>query len=271
MKNALYTTFNDAFLETGATMIYSFLDNNKWFEGDIIILHDEGDNCKFSDENKNILKKFSDKIKFKQVNSKDYAPIFENFPRLTQKHFKSSFYKLEMMKKDEYDIKFYIDADVCFNDSVEELFKIETDKIKAFMCRDICSNNYGSYNVSLKTDEDYANMGFLIIDGRKLTENDYSNIFKFCSTITFNDYKNKRSFKGVFGDQDCLNEYFADAALLPALVYDANITQINKDNIDKVKIFHYYGAGRKPWDCDLKSNAFDIWYRNNYFVRKKLY
>ena len=29
MKNALYTTFNDAFLETGATMIYSFLDNNK--------------------------------------------------------------------------------------------------------------------------------------------------------------------------------------------------------------------------------------------------
>ena len=56
MKNALYTTFNDAFLETGATMIYSFLDNNKWFEGDIIILHDEGDNCKFSDENKNILK-----------------------------------------------------------------------------------------------------------------------------------------------------------------------------------------------------------------------
>lgn len=33
-----------------------------------------------------------------------------------------------MMKKDEYDIKFYIDADVCFNDSVEELFKIETKK-----------------------------------------------------------------------------------------------------------------------------------------------
>ena len=89
MKNALYTTFNDAFLETGATMIYSFFFFFKWFEGDIIILHDEGDNCKFSDENKNILKKFSDKVKFKQVNSKDYAPIFENFPRLTQKHFKS--------------------------------------------------------------------------------------------------------------------------------------------------------------------------------------
>ena len=33
MKNALYTTFNDAFLETGATMIYSFLDNNSKDEG----------------------------------------------------------------------------------------------------------------------------------------------------------------------------------------------------------------------------------------------
>ena len=37
---ALYTTFNDNYIEMGSNMIFSFLYNNPWFNGDIIILCD---------------------------------------------------------------------------------------------------------------------------------------------------------------------------------------------------------------------------------------
>ena len=267
MKYAIYTTFNENFLETGATMIYSFLHTNQWYDGDIIVLCDEGENCPFSNENMEKLKRISEKITFLKVNSKDYSDVFNNFSSCVEKHFKSSFYKLEMFKKnDDYDVKMYIDADVCFCSDVRELFEVYKTNDKAFLCRDIVSPNCCSFDITKMTENDYANLGFMLLNCKEISNDEYDKIIEICSTIKSDDFKNLLSAKGRYGEQDFLNEYLKDAIIIPSLIYDCNPNYYNQNT----KIIHYYGAGRKPWDCEQTLPGFNEFYKNYFFVNKLL-
>lgn len=269
-KIALYTFFDDNFFEYGFTMIHSFLITNKWFNGDIFILSDNGENCSLSENNINLLKKLYKNTYQYKIDIDVYNPIFKNFLKVDRKEFKASFYKIEMFKKDDYDFKMYIDADVCFNGNIEELFSVNYKSAFALMCRDRVCTNYLEKEVALKTDNDYANMGFLFIDGSKLNEGDYDKIINGCSSIKNTDYKNKHTFRGVYGDQDCLNEFIKNTIIVPAVIYDAPADCINSDNIKEVKIIHYYGATQKPWSCNRDMFAFQPWYKNYFLAMKRL-
>ena len=266
MKYAIYTTFNENFLETGATMIYSFLQTNKWYNGDIIVLCDEGENCPFSEDSMKKLKKISEKISFLIVDSKEYTEVFDNFSSCREKHFKSSFYKLELFKKDDYDVKMYIDADVCFCSDVKELFEVYKTEHKSFLCRDIISKNCNSEVVEKKTINDYANLGFMLLNCKKITDNEFNEVLSYCKNIKVDDFKNSGSWRGRLGEQDFLNEYLNDAIMLPASIYDCNPRFYDENT----KIIHYYGKGRKPWDCIEREEAFNEFYRNYFFVSKIL-
>ena len=269
-KIALYTFFGDNFFEYGFTMLYSFLTNNQWFKGDIYILSDNGENCSLSDEKIKILQKLYSKISRYQVNIDEYKGIFSNLSNMNRKEFRASFYKFEMFKKDEYDFKYYIDADTCFNGSVEGLFSEEAKKYPVFMCKDNVSSDYFSEELTEKTDEDYANLGFLLLNGAFLHDDDFSKLVDRCEKIKPGTFKNRHTFNGVCGDQDCINEFVKDAVLLPALVYDGFTGRITTENIDKVKTFHFYGNGLKPWDCRTEYPAFFVWYRYYFLAMQKL-
>jgi len=264
MKNAIYTTFNENFLETGATMLYSFLNANPWYDGDILILYDDGENCPFSEENMKKIRKLSEKIKFNKINSKEYSEISKNFP-LYKKKYHLCLYKLEMFKKnDDYDVKFYIDADVCFCQDVKELFDIYITDEKAFLCRDICSSNCCSLGIDKMTENDYANLGFMLLNCKKISDDEYSKIFELCSKIKMEDFKNLKSSRGLYGEQDFFNDYLKDAILLPEIIYNCNPRFYN----ERTKIIHYYGEGRKPWDCSEVCPAFNEFYKNYFFATK---
>ena len=270
MENVvLYTFFDDEFFEYGYTMIYSFIKTNPWFKGDIIILCDNGENCCLSDKNFEKVRKFYNRTILKKIDIETYNKIFANFPSLSRKSFKASFYKLEMLRKDNYAYKLYIDADTCFNASVEELFNGSiADGSYGLMARDCVSSNYTSEEITEKTDADYGNMGFLLINGNMLEDNDYEKVIEKCSTIKSGDYLNKHTFRGVYPDQDCLNEFLTNIKLVPALIYDAPAHHLNIDTMEKAKILHYYGI--KPWSEYGAYKSFYIWYKWYFFAMKKL-
>ena len=174
-----------------------------------------------------------------------------------------------MLKKDDYDYKLYLDADTCFNGSIEELFKND-NPFSYFMCRDIVDNKYKTNTVCIKTNDDYANMGFLLVNCNNISDNEYENIVKKCETIKEEDFKNKLSFKGLYGDQDCLNDILERVVLIPALTYDANVTSVTLDNINNTKIVHFYGIKRKPWDYIDLYFGFFIWYRWYFLCNRRI-
>ena len=269
-KVALYTFFNDSFFEYGFTMLYSFIENNKWFTGDIFIFSDDGENSSLSEENVETLKKLYNRIFLYKINVSDYKGIFDNFNALNRKEFRASFYKFEMFKKSDYDFKYFVDADTCFNASVEELFSEDCKKYPIFMCRDNVCDEYFAEEISEKTDNDYANLGFLVINELFLHDDDFSKLVLGSEKIKPEMFKNRHSFRGQCGDQDCLNEFIKHAFLLPPLIYDSFTTRITYENINKVKMFHFYGSGLKPWDSNSQYLAFFVWYRYYFYAMRKL-
>lgn len=268
-KVALYTFFDDGFFEYGFTMLYSFIVNNPWFKGDIFILSDNGENCCLSEENFQKIKLLYNKTYIHKVDESLYLDVFNNFPGITRSFIKACLYKCEVFKKDDYAVKLYIDADVCFNKSVEELFKNDIiGHVVGFMCRDTICPNFANNEISPKTDSDYANMGFFVINGNQLKETDFNDLLNGCRSIKNDMFRNVYSFKGLYPDQDCFNEFIKNIQILPAIIYNAPAGRISSNNIDNVKIFHYYGL--KPWDSSLNYMSFSIWYRYYFFAMKKL-
>jgi len=268
-KIALYTFFDDNFFEYGFTMLYSFVTNNPWFKGDIFIFSDDGENSKLSEENFEKIKRLYNRTYIHKVDASLYSGVFSNFSNEARGFMKACLYKCEVFKKDDYEVKLYIDADACFNKSVEELFtdgSIET--VCGFMCRDSVCQNFSSNEQTMKTDDDYVNMGFFVVNGKVLKETDFSDLINGCQSIKSGMYKNKHSFMGTYPDQDCFNEFIKNILIIPALVYNAPAHRLNFNDIDKVKIFHYYGI--KPWNPGMNYVSFYIWYKYHFFATRKL-
>ena len=101
-----------------------------------------------------------------------------------------------------------------------------------------------------------------------LGDDDYEKIIEKCSTIKQDEYHNAHSFKGTYPDQDCLNELLTNIKLVPALIYDAPPHRLNRDNMEKAKILHYYGI--KPWVDSGFYQSFYIWYKWYFFAMKRL-
>lgn len=267
-KVALYTFFDDNFFECGFTMLYSFLTTNKWFNGDIFIISDNGENCMLSEENFQKIKLLYNKTYRHKVDVSVYSGVFNNFPGTTRNFLKACFYKCEIFKKDDYDVKFYVDSDICFNGNVEELFGEAIECSNGIMCRDCASTNYQSKEICQKTDEDYANMGLIVINGKNINETSFADLIRGCQNIKPDGFKNKRSFKGFYAEQDCLNEFVKGIILFPATIYNASALHVNESNFKDVKIFHYYGL--KPWCENLSYFAFYVWYKYHFFAMEKL-
>ena len=75
------TVCNDEFAQGAQVLIYSFLKNNPWFNGDFIVFYNN-EYSRLSLENKNKMSKLYSKVEFRNVDTSDYSKVFKRFKRL---------------------------------------------------------------------------------------------------------------------------------------------------------------------------------------------
>ncbi|WQJ53638.1 MAG: hypothetical protein [Wendovervirus sonii] len=292
---ALYTTFNDNYLEQGCNMIYSFLCNNKWFEGDLIILCDHGEYAGLNEQSRQQISKLYDNVIFKDDCYDIYKDVVEHCKNLAlTPNFMQCYYKLELVKKNEYERKLYLDADIIVDNKISELFF--ASEVRNGVVLDLGVDEASQYNllnvisIRAKEDQEYFNAGVMIIKDEYIPDNLYDECIKFCLTCDENSYKNKFSYKGGLVDQDMFNELLPNVDLIPFMynmvanilhAMHANFNEMHNDIfldvINRTKIIHYCGGKFKP-DKFLESSLegynrqllsiLDIYYRYNYLRTK---
>lgn len=249
MKCALYTICDDNFIDAGLVMLYSFLVNNHWFDGDIIVLYTELDFW-----NRARLKALNDCIILKELDTKKYEPIMEATQGITSPSLVKSFYKYELFRDKEHDTIIWADADMIFNASIEDAVMSDSE---FSWCEDKMYMGQNSY----------FNAGFFIfksIDCIK-DESFYRELFDFTLKLKEQVFTREVTYNGVYADQDILNEkvysFFNNIRTLPTLEYNFPQQINNWGLIDDAKIVHYLG-GDKPFSKtrEKKYLSHYLWY-----------
>ena len=249
---------DDKYVEPTSVMIYSFLDNNDWFNGDIIVLYDV-----LSHKNKVKLKTLYDNIIFKQVNNETYKNIMENVKGVTATSLLKCYYKYELFKDQNYDTVMWVDGDIIFNGSIEDLFM--DSEVDFCWCEDkIVLNESGYYNT-----------GFFFFRNNDNVKNNvfYNDIFNFTKDIKNSSFTNEKSYNGFLADQDVFNErvplYFNNIKTASALIYNFPQQVDNLDLVNNAKIIHYCG-GNKPFSDKINKKYVShyLWYYYYYQLNK---
>lgn len=102
-------------------MIQSFLRNNDWFKGDIIILTSKT-MAYMSDTNKNLLKSLYENIKFKLVDESHYSNVISHFGTRIQPRKKVRILKFDAFSLTGYEQVLYSDSDIIYTGSVQDVF-----------------------------------------------------------------------------------------------------------------------------------------------------
>jgi lipopolysaccharide biosynthesis glycosyltransferase len=249
MKCALYTICDNKFIDAGLIMLYSFLVNNQWFNGNIIVLHTDLDYW-----NRSRLMALNEKIVLKEINTKEYEPLMEAARGITSPTLMKSFYKYELFRDAEHDIIIWADADMIFNASIEDVVTYDAD---FSWCED-------KLYIGKKS---YFNTGFFIFKNIECVKNGtfYNELLNFTLNLKSQTFSQKVTYKGFFADQDILNEmvhsFFANIKVLPTLEYNFPQQMDDWNLINKAKIIHYLG-GDKPFLKDKETNhlAHYLWY-----------
>lgn len=266
MSKCICTITDNNFIIGAMTMIYSFLKNNKWFDGDIIIFYSDTI-CPLSYFNRNKIEKqfINQQIKFQKIDESKYQSIM-NFKLVRTS---PSIFTFEAFELD-YDRVVFLDADMVIIQNVNHLFDITyelgvtVDDWKKYQKNPTLSkihhkkNGYEEFN------------GGLFSIGRKLLN-------RGTRDKLIEHAKTQKSWK--LWDQSILNSYF-HKNLDQIYYFSSNFNSLKRcfDN-SKFKcyknsnpyIIHY--VGKKPWDPDSKehymgklfnySQINDVWKKYN--------
>jgi lipopolysaccharide biosynthesis glycosyltransferase len=270
-KVCLVTITSPNFVPGTLVMLYSFLKYNDWFKGDILIYAYD-----LSDKDRAYLQRFPN-VKFiepfPEVVERVEA-ILKVRPGLAYK--KMVFYSLNLFNLKGYDKYFYIDSDVFFQDSIEEL----VDMDHTLMC---CKDSV-SYKGFAKDGDTFEmvqdidrggnlwfrtfNAGIFFLDKALVNRKVYQSLL---------DLLDPKLYEGLgrpTTDQFLLNHFFRnDYHILPGIYnYRVNLAEHIKTqegfSFEDVKIFHFPGQ-KNPWMADqvlrmvLKNKvywrAFQLW------------
>ena len=256
-KIAFCTISDNSYYEPCSVMIYSFLKNNNWYDGDIIVFYDD-----LTEENKSKIMRVSNKIKFSQINTDDYNLIFKATNGITADTLKKAFYKFDIFKLYDYDFVVWADSDMVIIKDIREIFEFDYD---FGWCEDRVSNeNYK-----------YFNAGFFFFKTEKIKDGSfYQDLFNFTENLKRDSFKKELTFRGLYADQCVLNErvdmFFENIISLPADLYNVPQTENNFVKVINSKIIHYCG-GYKTWTVDNPHYVSHyIWYQYYYLMNKNV-
>ncbi len=174
----------------------------------------------------------------------------------------------------KYERVAYFDSDICFNQSIDELFKISFNENEILAILDTISPilNYNQSRkqhltqiLGLKKPEAYFNSGVILFNIKKINKQHYIN----------QCLKKIESTNLQFPDQDLLNIVFEGKTKLIPSKYNSQYhfpifretdfyyadEEYQKDYLDGFKnpVIVHYTSSRKPWHSPLEKNA-EIWW-----------
>jgi len=265
MRTCVCTITDNNFVIGVVTMLYSFFETNKWYDGDVIIFYSDII-CPLSFFNRNkIEKQFINKnIKFKKVDESKYESIM----KLKLVRTVPSIFTFEAFELD-YDRVVYLDADMIVINDVKHLFDISYDL-------GVTIDEWKTYNKTPSLSKLYHKTGYEEFNGG-LFSIGKALLNKGIRDKLIEHTKTQKSWK--LWDQTILNSYFHEN--LNQIYYfgsDFNSlkrcfdnSHINRYKKFRPNIIHY--VGKKPWSGDSKersqgrifnySNINDIWKKWN--------
>lgn len=250
----IFTMANDFYADACKVMLFSFLLNNKNYNGKIIVFCDDVI-LTLSEENQNDIRNISENISIVKVNFYEYESVFNNSLKFVENRLLPTYYKFEMFKPCyDFNKKLWIDSDIVILGNILELF----DNTDYSICEDELHNGYHNSGVFYYTKD-------------SLTLN---NPFEFLITVTkgiekIEFFKKRCSGAGRLGDQDILYEFcdtmFKRVNILDDKIYNFSQHEAEEQGINNAKILHYLGPP-KPFNWQFDSNLISHRVWNEYFL-----
>ena len=253
-KFCLATVTTDGFVPGTLVTLHSFLRHNRWFHGDVVIIHDHLDPT-YSE----YFERISDRVRFLQV-----SPELESRVQRLVTHRpdiraqQAQFYSLETFGLRGYDKVLFCDSDLLFRRSVHELFLMDQPLI--------CGGDGPHYAGGGRDRSTFArlpatatngdgvlrdtfNAGFLLIDRVYLDDSHFAGLLALLSEATWARITERHT------DQVVYNHYFAGQQRLVGCEYNyllmhrALLYQREGIRVAEASVLHYNGRG-KPWLAD---------------------
>lgn len=232
------TIANDRYIKGVLVTLFSFLDNNIWFTGDIVIYSDN-DTCKLSNENKTKLNALYPKIIYKEAKPSDFDKIIKHFGNRINPRFINNFYKLYTFGLEEYRHVLFLDSDVIVLGTLEPLFEEADEEFFRTVPSNRTIVRKGKFP-RMRKEEIFNGGVFLIAKPSHETEKE---IFEFGAKMKFSE-----KYTGKYADQDILNAYMLGkpVKLFSPIYNDCRSGFKIDDSYKNSRVIHYLGP-IKPW------------------------
>ena len=255
----LATVTTNSFVPGTLTMIYSFLKNNPWFSGDLLIIQD----C-LSGENQGHLSALYENTRFVEIGAELVTRVdklVDEFPDFEKK--RSRFSSLQAFRTEGYDRILFCDSDLLFRGSIQPLFDLSEPLI---VCGDrfyyegnprewgLNENLDGSEEKKTALYYNTFNAGLMLFDKSVVNKDTYARLLELV------DPKIYRNYQTELTDQMILNIFFSGKPHLVDAKY--NYLMLHREIISKhlgvhlsdAIVLHFNGRA-KPWNADQLISA----------------
>lgn len=234
-NTAMCTICNDQFIKGAQVMIHSFLNCNKWFKGDIIVMHSDNLST-LSEDSKSKLKRIYNKIVFRNIDEGSYNKAIDRFVKHEGVHqnFMPSLFTFEVFAIEGYDQVLYIDSDILHINNMLDMVRTKGDFIVTPAAL--------SYPASKHYD---FSGGVFMVRGKMSSVKIKEELLKFSLTTKrfnlldqtiMNDFFKRYPKSWVSNDYNCSKRCFDDR----------NFHKFNS----KISLVHY--VSEKPWNEKTK-------------------
>jgi lipopolysaccharide biosynthesis glycosyltransferase len=249
-KYCLATVTSENYFQWTMTMLYSFVKNNPWFEGDIVVICKDLPAEMISDLH------FFERVKIVEPSAvllEQIDLLAEEIPKF--RAISARFFSLEIFRLQGYNKLLFLDSDMIIVKSIEEVFQLpELFYASAQLCYyKGKGRNSSTFIAELKNEgsidilESPVNTGFMLLDGKILNQNHYQLLIDLIKPALWS--RNNLTYT----DELIINQYFNTKISLldTSYNYRTRAARMIKDKehiaIEDAKIIHFY-AGFKPWN-----------------------
>ena len=248
LGRALVTVTNDAFVAGTLVMVQSFLTHNRWFDGEVVVIHDALSEDALSEASRRYLSLAFDRIRFLAVGDqlrRHVDAVVRERPDLAP--VQPRFWSLETFRLTEYGQVLFCDSDVLVRQSMHELFEMPHEFIACgdgphYLRQAIDGPGPGARFDTSRT----FNTGVFLVNRSCLASPVYSDLIQATVPATFRDAHAGRTDSIVMNL--CLGPrvHLAGAEFNYLLGFRAAIAARHGVGMSKARAWHF-NTPNKPW------------------------
>jgi lipopolysaccharide biosynthesis glycosyltransferase len=221
-------------------MLRSFLKHNRWFRGDIVVIHDD-----LKPDHQEYLADCYEQIHFLRASAellKRISHVTEARPDFLSK--RARFFSLEAFRLRTYDKVLFCDSDLLFRQSVCELFKLPQPFVA---CGDGAHyQGRGRHYQGTGRLDNTFNAGVLMIDRTLLTDNEYHALLELVCPATYRSSSVNLTDQVAFNLHLAGRQYLAGATYNYLLAHRGSIYEREGLGLMDARVIHFNGE-HKPW------------------------